>query len=165
MRTLLSGWFLFLICSFLSGGQDLFAQTIVRYSLSCLGSTVSDEGVIFRQTIGQSSNTFVFSKEGLVLRQGFQQPITSYNSLKALPQIDFTLSPNPADEMVLLQFQEEISKCTISMRDINGILLSELKVESLHDKRLDLKNYLPGIYIITVISDKGIGSKRLIITH
>jgi hypothetical protein len=79
--------------------------------------------------------------------------------------IDFTLYPNPADDMVLLKFQEEISKCTISVSDINGILLSELKVETLHEEWLDLKNFMPGIYIITVNINKSIGSKKLIITH
>ncbi|MFZ0280307.1 MAG: T9SS type A sorting domain-containing protein [Bacteroidales bacterium] len=145
--------------------QASFGQAIVRYSLSCLGSTVSDDGFILRQTIGQSSNTYMFNKEGLVLRQGFQQPIASYNYIKAMLPIDFTLSPNPADDMVMIKFQEEISKCTISIRDINGILITELKVESLQAKLLDLKNLIPGIYIITVISDNSIGSKKLIITQ
>jgi hypothetical protein len=145
--------------------QASFGQIIVRSSLSCLGSTVSDKGFILRQTIGQASNTNVLNNEGLGLRQGFQQPIASYNSLKAVLPIDFTLYPNPADDMVLLKFQEEISKCTISVRDINGILLSELKVETLHEEWLDLKNFMPGIYIITVNINKSIGSKKLIITH
>ncbi len=145
--------------------QASLGQTIVRSSLSCLGSTVSDEGFILRQTIGQSSNTYMFNKEGLVLRQGFQQPITSYNYLKAILPVEFTLSPNPANDRVLLKFQEEISKCTIYMKDINGILISEFKAESLQTRWLDLKNLIPGIYIITVNSDNSTGSKKLIVTH
>jgi hypothetical protein len=72
--------------------QASFGQIIVRSSLSCLGSTVSDKGFILRQTIGQASNTNVLNNEGLGLRQGFQQPIASYNSLKAVLPIWYCLN-------------------------------------------------------------------------
>lgn len=140
-------------------------QTIVRSSLSCLGSSVSQKGFIFRQTIGQSSNTYIFNKEGLVLRQGFQQSVTSYSPLEAIVPVDFTLYPNPAVDKTLLEFPEVKSRSTIFVRDINGNLLSELKVESLTAQWLDLKNFKPGIYIITVISGNNKGSKKLIITN
>jgi len=140
-------------------------QTIVRSSLSSLGSSVSREGLILRQTIGQSSNTYVFNEGGLVLRQGFQQSVTSLNQLEAIVPVDFNLSPNPANDKTLLKFHEEIGRSIISVRDINGYLLSELKVESLTANWLDLNNYKPGIYIITVKSGNNKRSKKLIITH
>jgi hypothetical protein len=140
-------------------------QTIVRSSLCSMGSSVSREGLILRQTVGQSSSTYVFNKEGLVLRQGFQQSVKSINPSEAIVPVDFTLSPNPANDKTLLKFHQEIGRSIISVRDIKGNLLSELKVESLTAIWLDLKNYKPGLYIITVISGNNKGSRRLIITH
>jgi hypothetical protein len=145
--------------------QHSYGQIIVRSSLSCLGSTVSDKGFIVRQTIGQASNTSILNKEGLVLRQGFQQPLVPKYYLKKVLPVDFALYPNPADYKVLIKFQEEISGCTIYLRDIKGVLLSELKFETMREEWLDIKSIIPGIYIITVDTGTGIGSKKLIIKH
>jgi len=140
-------------------------QTIVRSSLCSMGSSVSREGLILRQTVGQSSSTYVFNMEGLVLRQGFQQSVKSINPSEVTIPVDFSLSPNPANDKTLLKFHQEIGRSIISVRDIKGNLLSELKVESLTAIWLDLTNYKPGLYIITVISGNNKGSRRLIITH
>lgn len=140
-----------------------FGQSVVRSSLSCLGSTFSKDGFILRQTIGQSSNTFVFNNGGLVLIQGFQQPIYQPNMSHITTSIEFTLSPNPADEKSLLKFQEQISSYTITISNINGRVLTRIDDQTLSAKWLDLKNFMPGIYIVTVISNKNIGSKKLII--
>ena len=150
----------FIIISQISAGQ-----TIVRSSFSCLGSSASQEGIILRQTIGQPSNTYVFNKGGLALRQGFQQSVASFNLSKAIEPLDFSLAPNPAADKTLIKFHEEISRSIIYVRDIKGNLLSETKVEFLSEKWLDLKDFKPGIYLITVISGNGKGSRKLIITN
>ena len=143
--------------------QFSYGQIIVRSSISCLGSTLSDEGLILSQTIGQASNTQILNNGGFVLRQGFQQPLASFRQMKSVVTVDFTLFPNPAEDKVLLKFQEENSRCTISVRDIKGVLLSELKFETLLEEWLDIKNLMPGIYIITVNIGNSIGSKKLIV--
>ena len=148
----------FIIISQISAGQ-----TIVRYSFSCLGNSVSNDGIVLRQTIGQSSNTYVFSKEGLILRQGFQQAVkSSFNQLEETVPVDFILYPNPAEDRTMIKFNEEVSSSIILLRDLNGNLLSEIKTESLTDKWLDLKNFKPGMYIVTVISGNKKGSRKLI---
>jgi len=154
-----------LLLQFIIISQVSAGQSIVRSSLSCVGSSLSNEGIILRQTIGQASNTYVFDKEGLILRQGFQQSVTSFNALEPIVPVDFTLSPNPAVGKTLLNFHEEISRPTISVRDLTGNLLYEIKVESLTDIWLDLMDFKPGIYIITVMTGNNKGSEKLIITN
>jgi len=140
-------------------------QTIVRSSLSCLGSTITDNGLILRQTTGQPSNTDVFRMEGMELRQGFQQPVVAKNHISDNMPVDFTLSPNPAKDITLLRFEEEISGCIISIRDVNGSTLFKCREENLYYKWLDLNDIMPGIYIVTVISGNRQRSKKLIITN
>lgn len=145
--------------------QVTYSQSIIRSSLSCLGSTISENGYLIRQTIGQSSSTGVFNNEELFLRQGFQQPISSYNSLRALLPIDFTLSPNPAADKTLLEFKEEIPQYSMTVRNTSGIILLEFKDKSLQSRWLDFKNYPAGIYLITVTSDNRLAYKKLVVTH
>jgi hypothetical protein len=140
-------------------------QSIVRSSLSCLGSTFLDNGLLVRQTLGQSSNTLLFSNGGIELRQGFQQPIASFHPIKAILPMDFTLSPNPASDRTLLELKEEYFQYTITIRNISGIVLAEFKDESSQSKWLEFHNNKPGIYLVTVTCGKRRGLKKLIITH
>lgn len=140
-------------------------QTIVRSSLSCLGSTITDNGLILRQTMGQPSNTNVLRMEGVILRQGFQQPVVSKNHDSENVPVNFTLYPNPAKDNTQLSFKEEISWCIIFVRDINGSTLFKYTEENLYDKWVDLNNIKPGIYVVTVVTGNGRGSKKLIITN
>jgi hypothetical protein len=143
---------------------NAFGQSIVRYSLSSLGSTFSKEGYIIRQTIGQPSNTFVVKNGSLILRQGFQQPLFSEHFPDKNIPIDFKLSPNPARGMTLVEFNEPISSYAITISNLNGIQLSRISRQSLLIKWLDLNGYAPGVYIITITGDKRIGSKKLIVS-
>lgn len=152
-----------LFCFILGISTNSFSQSIVRSSLSCLGSTSSGEGFILRQTIGQSSNTVVVNNSELVLRQGFQQPISFQLIYDILIPIEFTLSPNPAKEKTLLQINEQISTFNIIISNLNGTPIIRIPGQNLLDTWLDLRNFSSGIYIITIISDKKTGSKKLIV--
>lgn len=140
-------------------------QTIVRSSLSCLGSTTTDNGLILLQTMGQPSGTDVLRMGGVELRQGFQQPVVSKNPPGSHKPVDFTLSPNPATDKTLLSFTQEISGCSISVRDINGSVLFKCVEQTLFEKWLDLTGIMPGIYIVTAICKNGHSSNVLIITN
>ena len=146
-------------------GQLSSGQTIVRSSLSCIGSTITDNGLILLQTMGQPSGTDLFRMGGTELRQGFQQPVSVNTNARETNQFDFSLSPNPAKDITRIGFKEEISGCTVHIRDINGSTCYKDSKEILYEKWLDLSGIRPGIYIVTVISQNGYGSKKLIITN
>jgi len=153
------------LLSLLVISQLTTGQTIIRSSLSSLGSTITDNGIILLQTMGQPSNTDVLRMEGMELRQGFQQPVVSKNHVSGHKPVDFTLSPNPAKDITLLRFNKEISGCAIYIRDINGSTICKYSTDILCEKWLDLSGIWPGIYIVTVICKNGYGSKKLIIIN
>jgi hypothetical protein len=149
------------VCSHISS----FGQSIVRSSINCLGSSISDNGVILRQTIGQSSNTSVFNYDGLVLRQGFQQPLYSKQNSTLVTPVRFTLYPNPAAGKTLLALDGDIASYAIAIYNINGIEVIRLNDQVQMTQWLDLNNLIPGIYIVTITANKKIGSQKLIIKY
>jgi hypothetical protein len=142
---------------------DSSGQSLMRSSLSSIGSSVSGDGFILRQTIGQPSNTIAGKNGLMVLRQGFQQPLLSQNIIPEIIPLVFSLYPNPATERTLLEFSQEISNCSITITSASGIVVSKLTDQMLLSNWLDLKGLSPGLYIVTVKSDLRIGSRKLIV--
>lgn len=142
-----------------------FGQSIIRSSISSLGSAVSEDGLILRQTIGQSSNTLIFMNGEITLRQGFQQALTGENIYKAPDPLDFKLSPNPARDKTLIEFTQEMKDYTITIYNLTGTPLAIIPGQELQSRWLDMKSYPEGMYIITITSDKRTGSKKLILNH
>lgn len=159
-RFLIMFFLQFLVLSQMTAGQK-----IIRSSLSCFGSSYSENGFLFRQTAGQSSATDILKNENLTIRQGFQQAVYPAKSLVNSAPAEFLIAPNPANNMTQIRFQEEIQECVIMVRDLNGIPVFESIEKHICSKWLDISKLKPGIYIITVIDTKGRGSQKLIITR
>lgn len=150
----MSRLFIFLsLFTFLSTG--LFAQKIIRSSMSCFGNITSENGTIFRQTIGQSSSTSVFSNDGNTLRQGFQQPLShSKSGFLKEKKCSLHLTPNPTTDIVRITFSEQIGENTISVFDMMGKLQFQITVASPYYE-MDVSNLLNGVYNVNVISKSG----------
>src|SRR5690606_12119402 len=68
--------------------------------------------------------------------------------------------PNPSDGKVLIDFKDaDISIQKIAIYDMVGKLIEERKFE---DKILNL-NYASGVYMLNVLTNKGIATQKLII--
>lgn len=136
-------------------GTQLFAQKIVRSSLSSFGNVVNDNGTVFRQTIGQPSSTSVFSNDNTSLRQGFQQPVISSRSLSSKEkECTLYLSPNPASTIVNVKFGEEIGENKISVFDVMGKLYFTVNIIS-SNYEMDISKMPKGVYLINVVSKSG----------
>ena len=132
-----------------------FAQKIIRSSLSSFGNVSSENGTVYRQTIGQPSNTSVFSNEKTFLRQGFQQPVQSLNSNSTKEkECTMFLSPNPANNIVNIKFLEDIGENEISVFDMLGKLnFKTIIVASYY--QMDVSKLPRGIYLVSVVSKSG----------
>ena len=133
---------------------DLYSQQIIRSSLNSFGNTAVVNGVQYRQTVGQPSNTSVFSSKEVVLRQGFQQPVISTGA-NASKECSLNLSPNPTSDFVTLEFGEEIGEYQVSVFDLNGALV--YRGESTADKthKMDIRKMANGVYLLNVLSKTG----------
>jgi hypothetical protein len=84
---------------------------------------------------------------------------------------DFMIFPNPAIQTVTVQFsvnQDIVGH--ISLSNMAGVNIKQLTANTniksgFHSYQIDLSGLPSGIYLLTVVSDKGFKTKRLIIIH
>ena len=144
-------------------GINSFAQQIVRSSMSSFGNSVSQNGILFRQTVGQPSNSTVVSKSGTTLRQGFQQPVSALNS-PVRKECTLYLSPNPTRNFVTMKFLEPIGEFQVSVYDLMGKLQLQENAVSDHAYEMDIKKLSNGVYLLNVNSASGYRcSEKLVI--
>lgn len=153
MKHSLTGLSIIIITLLLLAPPKVFAQRIARASLSSFGNTTNSSGTVFRQTIGQSSNTSVFSSDKTVLRQGFQQPLTS-NKGATQKECTLYLNPNPANDMVTIQVKEHINNNQISVFNMMGELIFGTNINTPY-YHLNVSNFTNGMYMVNVISQSG----------
>lgn len=140
---------------FLCAAAASFAQKIARSSLSSFGNAISENGVTYRQTVGQSSSTTTVSDNKNSLRQGFQQPVSSGKSATSkIKECTLHLNPNPATETVRIRFSEEIGANQISVFDMKGLLHFKVNT-STASYDMDVSKLPNGVYLINVISKSG----------
>ena len=78
---------------------------------------------------------------------------------------EFALSPNPANEAVLLTMEQRKSG-TILLTDSYGKLLESFRITDEQSRSITTKNFAPGVYFISVRTDDGnVLTERLIILH
>ena len=114
-----------------------------------MGSTVTlTDGVILRQTIGQTSGVTVLSdNEGVVLRQGFEQPEYPIAS-GAKPICDYTLSPNPTQTNFKFISSHLSGNFTVSVYDANGKLFKSFPNLELSTQPIDVAGWAAGMYYV-----------------
>jgi hypothetical protein len=89
----------------------------------------------------------ILQSKGLSEPWNFTKPEVSAEAL--LPNSIIQLYPNPAGREIILNFQQEqnwIGK-TISIVNLNGVVMSRVQVKSLQQK-LDLTALRPGMYFV-----------------
>ncbi len=141
------------------------AQTLKRQSFSSLGASVYNEGVILRQTLGQPSNTYLFSSNGILLRQGFQQPFSIFQDIESQEPIEFIVFPNPTTGKINLNFNYPINNYNIRIESIMGSLLKSIENQTFMINEIELYGLKPGIYFITIQSGRRWGTERIILTR
>jgi hypothetical protein len=82
----------------------------------------------------------------------------------------FTLTPNPASNMVKANLQGYTGNITIQLRSIEGKLLKEEKTVATQAEftqlQMDVSNYTSGVYLLIVFDEKGNRqTEKLIIQH
>jgi hypothetical protein len=73
----------------------------------------------------------------------------------------FTLYPNPSSDLVYINLPHGITSARIEIRDTGGRLV----LESEYNGGIKISGLPPGIYSVSLKSDKFIGTKRLIISR
>lgn len=76
------------------------------------------------------------------------------------PQIEFSVSPNPSNGEYLIQL-DDVGTSSLEVIDVNGSLILSKNISS-QSFSLDIVDASPGLYILKLQNEKGIGYRRLI---
>ncbi len=163
MKKILSMVFLLLA----SECSTVLCQTVIRQTIGSTGNSLTANGLLVRQTIGQPSSTTVISHDAYILRQGFQQPLSlSGNTPGHRPLPGFTIYPNPASTQTLVTLKDDnCVSFSVTLTGMNGVVLRESTVVNMNHIQLDLTGLAAGSCIITVkTSDNRTSSGLLVVT-
>jgi hypothetical protein len=158
--------FFALIIMFCCTATVAFGQKLIRSSMNSFGNTVNENGTTFRQTIGQSSSTSVFSNSGNSLRQGFQQPLSKTTKGNRLKEKECTmyLNPNPSSDVVYIRFAEDVAENEVSVVDMVGRIHIKTTLYT-SEYALDISKLSKGIYMINVTSKSGYRCREKLIVN
>jgi len=109
-------------------------------------------------TLGETIIPTLTSQDGsLILAHGFQQKliITAVEENLDL-QVKIKVYPNPASEVVNIQFEEPVDgEIDVAILDSQGKLIKRETIESaIVEKQINLQDFPAGIYYIRLTKDK-----------
>jgi hypothetical protein len=133
----------FLLLLIFCASASVQAQKIIRSSMGSFGNSTTEGGNAFRQTVGQPSSTNVLSEDNIVLRQGFQQPLSGKAKMKAIKECTLYIGPNPATDMVNISVKESMDSREITVYNMMGELIFKTSTNSA-EYQLNVSNYSNG---------------------
>ncbi len=131
------------------------AQSLKRESINAMGSTGYGDGYYLKQTIGQSSNTELFTGDKLTLRQGFEQPVAAAYAKNGCPVCNILLYPNPLKSESVLQIPPVTEEYSLIIADVLGkvvLLKDHLLLES---QVLSARDLPAGQYVLKITYANG----------
>lgn len=139
-------------------GSSAFSQVLHHQMFTAQGSeSRTKSGLFVNQSIGQFSITGTFSKEGLIVQQGFQQsPMFKSSMVMPFDQgITTIVYPNPFVDDIKLEFSSEIKGIfQIQLSDMLGkIVISDKKVAKQNILTIGSLGHLPrGNYVLSLVA-------------
>ena len=138
------------------------AQTLQRQSISSAGSTMSANGNIVRQTIGQSYGTTSYYSNEIRYNPGFQQPVFRVETISS--SISASVFPNPTSKQVTIETSIVIENAIVKIIDMNGKLLLNETTVKLKNYTINCSDWADGVYFITLSDSRhNLYSSKLII--
>ncbi len=124
------------------------SQTLQRQSISSAGSTMSANGNLVRQTIGQSYGTTSYYSNEMRYNPGFQQPVFRVETISST--ISASVFPNPTSKQVTIETSIVIENAIVHITDMNGKLLLHETIATLKTYSLNCSDWADGVYFITL---------------
>ena len=153
----------------------LFFSTLNLKSqdIKILRSTIGSSGVsimqtdgpqqyFVAQTVGQTGITGTVNSKGIILSQGFIQPIMGLNShIKNTEQLSASFYPNPVKDILNISIDEYTEKeVYILISDFAGKVVFDSKFQNKAEIRLNLYYLTEGGYVLNIKSGKKVYSSN-----
>lgn len=127
----------------------------------CAQEVISSSGSSFENSTNQLSWTLgepvieTFSDAKSVITQGFQQSKLTITAIDQISENEFKMKvyPNPVSSALTIEVSE-VEKINLSLFDLNGKLLFQKELKKIVET-VDMLNFIPGSYFLTVCSGNG----------
>jgi|UPI000486C372 hypothetical protein len=74
----------------------------------------------------------------------------------------FSVSPNPADDLITISSAENILVNSISITDLNGRVVKQKSYSNIVDFQVNVSDLASGVYMMNITSEKGSVTKKII---
>lgn len=133
------------------------AQSIIRSTLGAGGKsqlvTANGKTYFVSQSIGQASVIGTSSSQGYTIRQGFQQPPSSF--IVSPPSVnDFAAQvyPNPFSQSIKIAFGDPVKKdIYVIIHDITGRIVLNRAFAASQELEMSLQDMKSGDYILRIM--------------
>jgi hypothetical protein len=158
-RKMIKGTKLLLLIYFITGAVS-FAQTLSNQVMVPAANIVTKSSVNYRQTIGETAVEIV-NRGNYVLTQGFQQPGMLIKDPVIYKGNGVNVYPNPVNEYIEIKlFGESARKFKIDLINFAGRVIKTGTIEFFdayfYIQRWEAGEFIPGFYIVRVVSDDGV---------
>ncbi len=93
----------------------------------------------------------------------FTQTITPCTGIDDIYSIEFSVYPNPASGLIHIQLPEPDDESEITLLNSNGAVVKRIFTDNLPtDVRIDAGEFANGIYLIKVVTKKGMGLRKVL---
>jgi hypothetical protein len=75
---------------------------------------------------------------------------------------DITISPNPATNIISIASNQNIGINAIEISDLNGRVVQNQSFENVSSLEMNIANIASGVYLLTIVSDKGSITKKIV---
>jgi hypothetical protein len=75
---------------------------------------------------------------------------------------DITISPNPATNIISIASNQNIGINAIEISDLNGRVVQNQSFENVSSLEMNIANIASGVYLLTIVSDKGTITKKIV---
>ena len=92
----------------------------------------------------------------------FSVTTTGTVSVKDVLASKFSVSPNPATNVINIDNAENILLSNVSIVDINGRTVNSISFDGVASAQINISNLAAGVYVMNIASDKGTISKKIV---
>lgn len=134
------------------------AGTILYTPSYLLGWTTQNSGVteeLFDLDMVDENNGWAVGSTGTILHYGIG------SSVNEVGEEMFTIYPNPANGIILIEFYQSYDDVELYLYDITGKVVEQLKAVKQDFVRIDASDQPPGIYFVRVKTNKDIVTRKV----
>jgi len=150
----------FLLLIYFITGAASFAQTLSNQVMVPAANIVNNASVNYRQTIGETA-VEIIDRSTYVLTQGFQQPGFKTDGPIIINGNGVNVYPNPVTDYIEIKlFGDSARKFKIDLINFAGRVVKTGTIEFFdayyYIQRWEAGDFIPGFYIVRVISEDGV---------